>query len=348
MAPLLTRLGSSGGLLSGFNFGKRKKIDIRPPRYGAQFQNADATSINTSSAISGTANYGVSFTYGGFEIFVYGNFTSSDIQSTINFYTGPSTPAPLSPNISGFEEYKLHRYPNSASTGSVIKFTGQNGIDNHIIHVRGTGNTQGYVNGTCPNWAPLDPAGEFTLLAKATFRTGGISGVFSGNTTTINNDAPTRARVKLLAGSGGPGSTDGIAGGTVGGSGGRESTSPNPEYRPTGATGGGGGSASAGGGGGNGYPSGENSGNPGNGFAGGAGYIGTPGYDGWYGGGGGGYDSGNDRGYGYGGGGSSRVDPSLTGTNSYYPSAEPLSSTYWYLNVPTWANGSMIIGYKAS
>jgi hypothetical protein len=331
-----------------FGFGRRKKI-VRPPRYGAQFQNANATSINTSSAISGTANYGVSFTYEGFEIFAYGNFTSSDIQSTINFYTGPSTPAPLSPNVSGLKEYKLHRYPNSASTGSVIKFTGQNGIDNHIIHVRGTGDTQGYVNGTCPNWAPLDPAGEFTLLAKQTFREGGISGVFSGNTTAIDNDAPTRARVKLLAGSGGAGtpSTAGRAGGTSGGSGGRVSTSPNPEYRPTGAGGGGGGSATGAGGGGAGFPNDERRGNPGNGFQGGAGNGGS-GYDGWYGGGSGGYDAGNNTGYGQGGGGSSRVDPSLTGTNSYYPSAEPLSSTYWYLNVPTWANGSMIIGYKAS
>jgi hypothetical protein len=309
---------------------------------GAQFQNAVAESTGNTSAISGTANYGAVFTYGGSEVFIYGNFPATDIQTTINFYTGPGTPAPLAPNISGFRGYKLYRYPNDATTGSVVKFTGEGGgSDNHLIHVRGNGPTQGYVNGSHPNWKTLDPAGEYTLLARKTFFQGGITGLFSGNNTTINNDTPTRNRVKLLAGSGGSGGDNGAAGGLSGGSG----NSFGSGCR--GAGGGGGGTQNGVGGGGGGPHRTGTPPLPGSGFAGGRGSGGSAGsgYDGWYGGGGGGRDGGDCSGSGYGGGGSSRVDPGLTGTNSFYPPAAPSVSPYWYMNVPTWGSGK-IIGHK--
>ena len=212
MAPLFT------GLRLGFGRSAQDAVAAIFSAYGAQFQNANTFSDSSTSAVDGTANYGAVFSYGGSEVFIYGNFSATDIETTINFYTGPGTPAPLAPNVASLRGYRLYRYPNSAATGSVVKFTGEGGgTDNHLIHVRGNGPTQGYVSAPHPNWKTLDPAGEYTLLAQKTFFQGGISGVFSGNNTTIDNDAPTRNRVKLLAGSGGPGGGDGAAGGPAGG-----------------------------------------------------------------------------------------------------------------------------------
>ena len=339
MSPLLARLGLGR---SGFGFGKKTFAAIFSA-YGAQFQSADAFSDSSTSAINGTANYGAVFSYGGSEIFVYGNFSAADIVTTINFYTGPGTPAPLAPNVASLRGYRLYRYPNSAATGSVVKFTGEGGgTDNHLIHVRGNGSTQGYVSAPHPNWKTLDPAGEYTLLAQKTFFQGGITGVFSGNNTTINNDAPTRNRVKLLAGSGGsPGSGD-VAGGPAGGNGNAGGAGCHN------AGGGTGGSQNAAGGGGGGPHRSGTDPQPGSGFSGGTGAGGASGsgYDGWYGGGGGGRDGGDCSGSGYGGGGSSRVDPGLSGTNSFYPPAGPSVTPYWYMNVPTWGSGK-IIGHKS-
>lgn len=331
MAPLFTgfRLG----------FGRAASAVGNVLSFGAQFQSADATSTSSSSAISGTANYGAVFSYGGSEVFIYGNFPATDIQTTIDFYTGPGTPAPLSSNVSNLQGYRISRYPNSASTGSVVKFTGEGGVDSHLVHVRGAGGTQGYVRASRPNWKTSDPAGEYTLLAVKSFLAGGISGMFSGNSTTINNDTPTRNRVQLLAGSGGP---NGVAGGTSGGTGNTYGAGCR------GAGGGGGGSQNGAGGAGGGPHRSGTPPLPGSGFSGGRGSGGSagPGYDGWYGGGGGGRDGGDCNGSGYGGGGSSRVDPGLAdGVNSYYPPASPSVSPYWYMNVPTWGSGK-IIGHK--
>jgi len=315
------------------------------PVQGAQFINQIDTSSNNTNAISGTANYGAVFSYGGSEVFIYGNFPAADMQTTVNFYTGPGTPAPLAPNVSNLRAYMIYRFPNDASAGNVIKFTGRTGVENHLIHVRGNDTTQGYVSASSPNWQTADPAapgGEYTLLARKTFFQGGIAGVFAGNNTTINNDAPTRTRVRLLAGSGGSGSDNGAAGGLAGGTG----NSYGSGCR--GASGVGGGTQNAEGGGGGGPHRTGTPPLPGSGFAGGRGSGGSAGsgYNGWYGGGGGGRDGGDCSGSGYGGGGSSRIDPTLTGTNSYYPPASPLSSPYWYMNVPTWSSGK-IIGHKA-
>ena len=341
MSPFFTGISASLGGSGGFGFGRLGRAARRIVTFGAQFQNAIEESTDSNSAISGTANYGAVFSYGGSEVFIYGNFSATDIQTAIDFYTGSGTPAPLSPNTSGFQGYKLYRYPNDVATGSVVKFTGEGGTDNHLIHARGNGPTQGYVSGSHPNWKTLDPAGEFTLLAQKTFFQGGIAGVFSGNNTTINNDTPTRNRVELLAGSGGPGGGDGAAGGLSGGNG----NSFGSGCR--GAGGGGGGTQNAAGGGGGGPHRTGTPPLPGSGFSGGRGSGGSAGsgYDGWYGGGGGGRDGGDCSGAGYGGGGSSRVDPALTGTNSFYPPAGPSVSPYWYMNVPTWGSGK-IIGHK--
>lgn len=343
-APFFTGIAKGFGGAGGFGFGRRAASGTNFTAFGAQFQNADATSNGTANAISGTANYGAVFSYGGSEVFIYGNFSAADIQTTIDFYTGPGTPAPLSPNVASLQGYQLYRYADGAALGNVVKFTGAGGgSDDHLIHVRGSGSTQGYVRASHPNWKTLDPAGEYTLVARKTFFQGGIAAVFSGSSTTIGNDAPTRARVKLLAGSGGPGGGDGAAGGNSGGSG----NSYGAGCR--GAGGGGGGSQNGEGGGGGGPHRTGTPPLPGSGFSGGRGSGGSAGsgYDGWYGGGGGGRDGGDCNGSGYGGGGSSRVDPGLSsGTNSYYPPAGPSASPYWYVNVPTWGNGGVIIGHK--
>ncbi len=312
--------------------------------YGAAFQSADAESEDANTAISGTANYGMVFAYSGGEVFVHGNMSATDAQTTIDFFTGPGTPSPLAANTAGLLGYKVSRFPNSESTANPIKFTGDSGTENHLIHTRGPSDaTSGYVRGSHPNWKTKHTDGLYAILAKKTFFRGGIAGFFSGDSGTVDNDTPNRNRVQLLAGSGGPGGSDGSAGGPAGTAG----NSYGSGCR--GASGGGGGTQNSVGGGGGGPHRTGTPPLPGSGFSGGRGSGGSAGsgYDGWYGGGGGGRDGGDCGGSGYGGGGSSHVDPSLSNANNaFYPPAGPSASPYWYLNCPTWSAGKTF-GHKS-
>ena len=330
--------------IGGFGFGKAPDTGGSPPFVsGAQFQDADSESDNSTTAIDGTANYGMVFAYSGAEVFVHGNMPAADATTTVEFFTGPGTPAPLASNTANLSGYRVSRYPNSASTANPIKFTGNTGTENHLIHTRGHDETHGYVRGTHPNWKTKHTDGLYAILAKKTFFRGGIAGFFSGDTNTINNDSTNRDRVLLLAGSGGSGNNNGRAGGP-------DATGGN-SYGANcrGASGGGGGTRNSNGGGGGGPHRTGTPPQPGSGFSGGRGSGGSAGsgYDGWYGGGGGGRDGGDCHGSGYGGGGSSHVDPSLSSTtNEYYPPAGPSASPYWYLNCPTWSNGRTF-GHKS-
>ena len=81
--------------LGGFGFGKAPDTGGSPPFVsGAQFQDADSESDNSTAAISGTANYGMVFAYSGAEVFVHGNMPAADATTTVEFFTGPGTPAP--------------------------------------------------------------------------------------------------------------------------------------------------------------------------------------------------------------------------------------------------------------
>ena len=332
-APFRDLLGLGGAISSGLGY----RLDAT---FGAQFQNADAESFSNTSAISGTANYGMTFSYGGSEVFIYGNMPGPAASDAVNWFTGATIPAALSPNTNNLRGYMVYRFPNSTSSAIPLRFTGDAGTDNHIIHCRGTGGSQGYVRGRHPNWRTKAADGDYSL-GRRVFRSGGVVTMMSGTSPAINNDSTTRNRVQFMTGSGNNVGNGGAAGGSSGSGG----NSSGPGCR--GAGGGGGGSQNGNGGAGGGPHRTGTDPQPGSGFAGGQGSGGSngPGSDGWYGGGGGGRDGGDCSGSGGGGGGSSRVAPgtSETANSNGTPGAD--YTNYWYLNAPTWGQGR-IFGHK--
>ena len=344
---------AAGGAIGVYNIAQQFYYKIKNlwPGYlpgsgnatGAYFADAEATSYNSLDAVDGSARYAMVFHYspntqdtGCREVVFVGNYSAPQINSAINYMTGPDIPGPFAPKVTDYEAYSIFRY-SSSSSGPTTPMAFTRSDDNHTIHARAGG---GYVRGTLSSGTWRDVSETFRVVISRVFMNGGVTG-FLKSTGAFANDNDTRNNVLLLGGSDSPTINDPISAGRAGGVQGQNGV-------PCRYLGGAGCCNGGGGGGGRqnspGPAGGGNvNGSSGNGFSGGSG-TGGSGADGWYGGGSGGRDDGQCGGTGAGGSGSSRLDPSMSGVNTNFTLDnlnEP--STYWYLGCPLFQNHSVVL-----
>ena len=340
--------------ISSFLFKKEGEfptnISILGVSAGATFDAAVETQVDNTNFSTTSGHFVVSYQFAPSpsgpidkEIFFCMNgLNTTNVNDSINFFNGTTTPAPFAPNTENYRRCVIHRFDNPSSSGGT-PFGFENATDSHTMHVRGR---NGYTRANSPGgWRTDIGVNEFAMVIQNVFRSGGVTAFMKEKLTSFGNDNTTRDAVLMMGGSDSPSVNDPNGYGRAGG---LQGQSGAPCRLLGGASccnggGGGGGSQNSGGSGGGGN---EGGGGGASGFQGGSGPGGS-GADGWYGGGSGGRDGGQCPGTGGGGSGSSHVDPTIPGPNSLNTNwaLSPDAPNYWYLNAPIW-NNDCICGGK--